>query len=126
MTRPRPSTLYRRIYAVVAQIPRGRVVTYGQIARLVGCGARQVGYALAASPEGLGLPWQRVINSQGRVSPRRDAHGHLFQQLLLEREGVRFDGSGRIDFGVFGWQRTQRTRRARCAAAIRDAVPRRG
>ena len=95
--------LYERIYEVIRQIPRGRVATYGQIAAIVGtpCEARTVGYALAASGRRLGeppVPWQRVINAQGRVStgPR--------QQRLLEGEGVVFNEANRTHLERFGWK----------------------
>lgn len=91
------SPLYSRIYALVHRIPPGRVTTYGCIARQVGCTARTVGFAMAVLPAGHDVPWQRVINSQGRVSPRRNGDGDLIQRLLLEAEGVRFDSRGRVD-----------------------------
>jgi methylated-DNA-protein-cysteine methyltransferase related protein len=103
MIRVSASPLYPRIYALVRQVPYGRVTTYGRIARLVGCTARTVGFAMAAQPAGHDVPWQRVINSQGKVSPRRDGGGNLVQRLLLEAEGVPFDARGRVDLGVYGW-----------------------
>ena len=59
-----------RIYAIVRRIPRGRIASYGQVARLAGLPghARQVGYALHALPEDSGIPWHRVINARGRTS----------------------------------------------------------
>ncbi len=95
----------RVIYDVIARIPKGRVATYGQIASLAGMSgrARQVGYALAATPEELDLPWQRVINAQGRISPRAHTKFHQLQRLLLEEEGIVFAGD-RIDLGRFGWE----------------------
>ncbi len=61
--------IYHRIYLVVRQIPRGKVATYGQIAVIVGgCTARMVGYALSATPQQSDVPWQRVINAQGKIS----------------------------------------------------------
>lgn len=101
------SSLYDRIYAVVRQIPRGQVATYGQIAAMVGqCGARTVGFAMASLPAGAGVPWQRVINSQGRVSDRRGGDGSVRQRQLLEDEGVHFDSQGRVDFYSAGWDGT--------------------
>ncbi len=104
-TPPREApSLYRRIYAVVAEIPPGRVATYGQIAAIVGrCSPRVVGYAMAASPAALDLPWQRVINSQGRVSARSSGEGSRDQRALLEAEGVVFDVKGCVDFSRFAW-----------------------
>jgi methylated-DNA-protein-cysteine methyltransferase-like protein len=97
---------------VVARIPAGRVATYGQVAALAGYGgqARQVGYALAALPDDLDVPWHRVINAQGRVSPRRHSGYHQLQQALLEREGVVFR-HGCVDLGLYQWQPAAARRR---------------
>lgn len=98
------SPLYSRIYTLVRQVPPGRLTTYGAIARRVGCTARTVGFAMAALPVGHDIPWQRVINSQGRVSLRRNGDGDLIQRLLLETEGVNFDSQGRVDLNRYGWE----------------------
>jgi methylated-DNA-protein-cysteine methyltransferase-like protein len=100
-----PSRTYQRIYAVVRRIPRGRVATYGQVAALAGLPghARQVGYALHALPQGTGLPWHRVINARGEVSRRRRPGEELSQRMLLEQEGVRFDGRGRVALTRLRW-----------------------
>jgi methylated-DNA-protein-cysteine methyltransferase related protein len=97
---------YARIYAVVRRIPRGRVATYGQIAELAGLPghARQVGYALAALPEGSAVPWHRVLNARGALSLRRDSGGEISQRLRLEQEGVRFDAGGRVALARVRWQ----------------------
>lgn len=102
---PDPPARYARIYAVVRRIPAGAVATYGQVAALAGLPgeARQVGYALAALPEGSDVPWQRVINAQGRVSPRSEPGWEGFQRRLLESEGVEFDERGRIDLARYRW-----------------------
>ena len=94
----------RAIYAVVADIPHGRVATYGQVAALAGLrgNARQVGYALAAIPESLELPWHRVINARGGVSGRKGTRLHDLQRQLLELEGIEFRG-GMVDLGHFRW-----------------------
>ncbi len=94
----------RAIYAVVADIPYGRVATYGQVAALAGLrgNARQVGYALAAIPESLELPWHRVINARGGVSARKRTRLHDLQRQLLELEGIEFRG-GMVDLGRFRW-----------------------
>ena len=95
---------YERIYAVVGQIPPGQVATYGQVAAIVGsCTARMVGYAMAALPTGSDVPWQRVINRQGKISIRGAGDGSLRQRELLEAEGVQFDEAGRVDFAQVGW-----------------------
>ncbi len=102
---PGLSRSYRRIYAVVRRIPRGRVATYGQVASLAGLAghARQVGYALHALAKGTPLPWHRVINAKGEVSRRRRPGEELSQRMLLEREGVRFDGRGRVALARLRW-----------------------
>jgi methylated-DNA-protein-cysteine methyltransferase-like protein len=101
-----PEPLYAAIYAVVRRIPRGRVATYGQVAQLAGIPghARQVGYALHALRWGTSLPWQRVVNARGEISPRSVPGADGIQRRLLEREGVHFDASGRIDLTRFRWR----------------------
>ena len=100
----------RAIYEMVAQIPYGRVATYGQIATLAGYPgrARQVGYALAGMPEELDLPWQRVINAQGKVSPRTGSRWHEFQYELLEQEGILFE-ENRVDLARYRWRPEEET-----------------
>lgn len=101
------SGAYERIYAVVRRVPRGRVTTYGRVAEVAGLPgrARQVGYALAALPEGTSVPWHRVVNARGAVSLRREGAGSdLPQRARLEAEGVEFDAAGRIDLARFGWR----------------------
>jgi methylated-DNA-protein-cysteine methyltransferase-like protein len=94
-----------RIHAVVRRIPRGRVATYGQVADLAGLpgAARLVGYALAALGPESAVPWQRVVNARGTVSPRSEPWAELEQRRLLTREGVRFGRDGRIDLDRHGW-----------------------
>ncbi len=96
---------YERIYAVVRQIPPGKVAAYGQIASIVGgCTARRVGYAMAAlTSRHEDVPWHRVINAQGKISLRADSAGAALQHRLLEEEGVRFDASGKVDFRQVRW-----------------------
>jgi len=93
-----------RIHRVVSRIPRGRVATYGQIARLAGLRgqARLVGYAMHALPTGTRVPWQRVVNARGEISLPGSSAAR--QRSLLEGEGVRFDARGRIDLDRFLWQ----------------------
>jgi len=102
---PRAAT-YARIYSVVRKVPRGRVATYGQIARLAGLAnhARQVGYALHALAEDSGVPWQRVVNHRGEVSARSFAGMEQVQRALLEAEGVDFDPRGRVDLARAQWR----------------------
>jgi methylated-DNA-protein-cysteine methyltransferase-like protein len=109
---PNPLAFALRVYALVRRIPRGRLMAYGQIAKALerpkgvaartyaGLGPRWVGAAMARAPEG--VPWQRVINSQGRISPRPGA-GAQDQQQLLEAEGVPFSPTGRVDLRRYAW-----------------------
>jgi methylated-DNA-protein-cysteine methyltransferase related protein len=99
------ANFYAAVYGLVAQIPLGKVTTYGQIARWLGhpSAARAVGYALHALPTGSDIPWQRVINAAGRISSRCDRHYEAIQRALLEAEGVRFDAYGSVDLQRFGW-----------------------
>lgn len=103
MSAQRPTPLYQRIYALVRQIPAGYVSTYGRIGGLIGCSARTVGFAMAALPAGNDVPWQRVINSQGKVSARTDGEGNILQQDLLVAEGLCFDSTGRLDLHRYVW-----------------------
>ena len=97
---------YARIWSVVRRIPRGRVATYGQIAELAGLPghARQVGYALHNLPPRSTVPWHRVLNARGEVSPRTSGDSHELQRLLLEGEGVVFNLAGRLDLKTFQWK----------------------
>jgi methylated-DNA-protein-cysteine methyltransferase-like protein len=98
------SPLYERIYHVVRQIPPGKVATYGQIAKIVDrCTARMVGYAMASLPSNIDVPWQRVINHRGEISPRSHGDGSLRQRKLLEAEGIQFDKRGRLDLNERRW-----------------------
>lgn len=108
---PDPRSFNRQVWNIVSRIPAGRVATYGQIAAMfpppgdmdieayVALSPRWVGAAMAACPEG--IPWQRVVNAQGKVSQRPGAD---VQRLLLESEGVIFDEKDRIDLKKYGWR----------------------
>lgn len=103
-----PLPNYERIYAVVSLVPPGQVATYGQIASIVGnCTARMVGYAMAALPIGSPVPWQRVINAQGKISPRGNDQSTLLQQQRLEAEGIQFDAEGRVNLRQYRWSGPQ-------------------
>jgi methylated-DNA-protein-cysteine methyltransferase related protein len=99
-----PKGLHHRIHEVISRIPRGRVATYGQVARIAGIPrqARLVGYALHALPAGTHVPWQRVVNAQGGISTPGGPDSA--QRRLLEHEGIRFDSRGRIDLDSFQWR----------------------
>ena len=91
-----------RILAVVDSIPRGRVASYGQVAREAGLPrhARLVGRALSDLAAGSALAWHRVVNSSGHISPRP---GAALQRRRLAHEGVVFARSGLIDLQRFRW-----------------------
>lgn len=95
------SAFYAEVYHIVQQIPAGRVLTYGLIARLTGKPqhARWVGRALADAPSSLALPCHRVVNSQGATAPQWPA-----QQQLLRQEGIRFKANGCVDLQQFLWK----------------------
>jgi methylated-DNA-protein-cysteine methyltransferase-like protein len=107
---PNRDAFNAQVWDVVRQVPAGKVVTYGQVALMLdppggmnikdylAFGARWVGGAMAACPDD--VPWQRVINSQGKISPRPGAEK---QRQLLEAEGVLFDERGRIDLKRYQW-----------------------
>jgi len=92
------------VYAKLAEVPAGRVVSYGQLAELAGFArrARHVGRLLATLPEGCGLPWQRVVCSDDRIAPRASGHQD-WQRILLEEEGVPFKHDGRVDMARARW-----------------------
>ena len=97
------SVRHQTIYEVVKTIPAGVVATYGQVAAIVGCGPRLVGYALASLPAGMDVPWQRVINSQGKISTRSGGAADPRQRQALIREGIVFSLKGTVDRKRFGW-----------------------
>jgi methylated-DNA-protein-cysteine methyltransferase-like protein len=108
---PNTQAFNSRVWEIVRKIPPGRVTSYGQIAAMIppsqgmdpksydAFAARWVGGAMAACP--VDVPWQRVINSQGKLSLRGGAE---LQRQLLEEEGIVFNDRGRVDFKRFGWQ----------------------
>jgi methylated-DNA-protein-cysteine methyltransferase-like protein len=108
---PDPIIFNQQVWELVRRIPPGKVATYGQIAGMLpppegmepkayqAFAPRWVGGAMAACPED--VPWQRVINSKGEISPRPGAE---HQRQLLEEEGIPFNERGRIDLKKFGWQ----------------------
>jgi methylated-DNA-protein-cysteine methyltransferase-like protein len=113
---PDPLSFRLQVWEIVRQIPKGKVATYGQIATLIpvppglspndyrAFGPRWVGGAMAACPPE--VPWQRVINAQGKISLRKGS-GEPEQRALLEAEGVIFDDRQRVDLKRFGWKGPQ-------------------
>jgi methylated-DNA-protein-cysteine methyltransferase-like protein len=109
---PNPEAFNGQVWELVRTVPRGRVTTYGEVAQRLGppegvdeseyraYGPRWVGTAMALCPDG--VPWQRVVNAEGKISIRKGG-GHLKQRSLLEAEGVVFDTADRIDLEIYGW-----------------------
>src|SRR5262245_16724262 len=106
-TAPRYEAVFEKIYRIVLLIPRGRVMTYGQIARLLGgrYSPRLVGWAMHATPrDGRNIHWHRVINSRGGISTGKVlAHNPDLQKLMLEAEGISFDDRDRCDLAIYQW-----------------------
>jgi methylated-DNA-protein-cysteine methyltransferase-like protein len=105
---------FERIYRIVLKIPVGRVMTYGQIARLLEdrYSPRLVGWAMHAVPhDQRNIPWHRVINSKGAISTGRViVHEPNLQRYLLESEGVQFNAKGQCDLAVYQWSPRSRIR----------------
>ena len=99
------SEFFQRVYEVVAGIPKGKVVTYGQIAAALGDPrqARTVGWALHSTPEWLDIPWHRVVNSSGGISTRHIIGDLNIQRKLLEDEEIVFNEDGRLDLERYRW-----------------------
>ncbi len=93
-----------RVYEIVREIPVGKVMTYGQIAELLGAGytPRTIGFVMHAA-DTQEVPWQRVINSQGACSTGKMLLPVNLQQKILEDEGVKFDEKGRCDLNIYRW-----------------------
>ncbi|MFT4648211.1 MAG: methylated-DNA-protein-cysteine methyltransferase-like protein [Glaciecola sp.] len=93
-----------RIYSVIDSIPKGRVSTYGTVGKEAGLprGARQVAAALRHLSPGRDLPWFRILNACGKVSARSGG-GESAQRKFLEREGIEFSSTGKVDLKRFGW-----------------------
>lgn len=97
-------TYRERVYEIVRRIPAGKVMTYGQIAIILGEGytARTVGYVMHGA-DSESVPWQRVINSQGKCSTGRLTIPLNLQQELLEADGVEFNKSSKCDLSEYQW-----------------------
>jgi methylated-DNA-protein-cysteine methyltransferase-like protein len=109
-----PDKHYReRVYKLVRSIPRGRVMTYGQLAEILGDGytPRTVGFVMHGSDDG--TPWHRVINAQGACSTGRIALPSDKQQRMLAAEGVEFNERGRCDLQRYLWIPTERKTRSK-------------
>jgi methylated-DNA-protein-cysteine methyltransferase-like protein len=113
---PDPATFNALVWDIVKQIPAGQVSTYGQIASMIPpptgvdppqydrLGPIWVGNAMRATPAEQGIPWHRVIGGKGTISLPEASQTAREQRARLEREGVVFDGRGRVDFKAVGWE----------------------
>lgn len=97
----------KKVIRFIKKIPKGKVATYGQIAKLAGKpqGSRGVAWILHSCSKSHALPWQRVLNSKAQISFPASSAAYLRQKRLLEKEGVRFDERGRIDFKKYQWKK---------------------
>ena len=104
----------KRVFQLVRRIPSGRVMTYGQIAAILGAGytPRTVGFVMHSAGEE-DVPWHRVINSQGACSTMKIVLPANRQQGMLEQEGVKFDTSGRCDLRQYLWEPKARQTKAK-------------
>ena len=123
---PQFERVFERVYRLVLRIPPGRVMTYGQIARLLEdrYSPRLIGWAMHATPDdGRDIPWHRVINSRGSISTGRLLlQEPELQRLLLEAEGVVFNPRGLCDLQVYQWSPRQRQTQRKLAEA-RSTTP---
>jgi methylated-DNA-protein-cysteine methyltransferase-like protein len=99
------ATFFERVYAVVRQIPYGKVTSYGTIAKAIGAGksARMVGYAMNASHALEDVPAHRVVNRVGMLTGKHHFPGSNLMQQLLESEGIRVENNQIIDFQQHFW-----------------------
>jgi methylated-DNA-protein-cysteine methyltransferase-like protein len=112
MTRKPPALFYQKVYAVVRQIPPGKVTSYGRVAEMIGHtgAARQVGYAMSAlksrvdDPEFQDIPWQRVVGHNGKIVIKGGEHSRHYQAELLREEGITVDETLTVDMGVYLWE----------------------
>jgi methylated-DNA-protein-cysteine methyltransferase-like protein len=105
------SPFYEKVYTVVRRIPKGKVTSYGRIAEMLESrgAARQVGYAMSAlknrenDPRYADVPWQRVVNHEGRIVIKGSEHGRFYQAELLREEGVEVSEELKIDLDKYLW-----------------------
>ncbi len=105
-------TTFQKIYKVVCKIPKGKVATYGTVARIAGNPrwSRVVGYALHVNPAPVIIPCHRVVNREGRVADTFAFGGGDIQRQMLEEEGIVFETDGHIDLDKYGYNyNTERT-----------------
>jgi len=101
-----PLSFNEQVYELVRHVPRGKVLSYGRVAYLLGVpnGARAVGWAMSALKSGdRGVPWHRVVNAKGRISIKGSPEGAAEQRARLEAEGIVFDENGYLDMQQHVW-----------------------
>lgn len=105
-------SFFENVYEAVQLIPRGKVATYGQIARMIGAprSSRAVGYALHANPRPGVIPCHRVVSREGRLAPAFAFGGPEIQAQLLESEGVEVSEDFTVDLGKYLWQKSGQDR----------------
>ncbi len=103
----------KKVIASVKQIPKGKIATYGQIAKIAGKphGARGVGWILNSCSKKYRIPWQRVINSKGKISFHRGSEAFVVQRHLLQKEGIEITPEGALDLEIYQWRKDVRRRR---------------
>jgi methylated-DNA-protein-cysteine methyltransferase-like protein len=98
-------TFLQKVELIVSQIPAGKVMTYGQVAQCIGQGtARLVGMALSSLPTGSSIPWHRVVNAKGGISPRANPQSSLEQIQRLLDEGIQFNGNQELDLNSYRYK----------------------
>ena len=100
--KPSQPPFLQKVEIVVSQIPAGKVMTYGQVAKCIGEGtARLVGMALSSLPKGSSIPWHRVVNAKGGISPRANPQSSLEQIQRLLDEGLQFNRNQELDLNSY-------------------------
>ncbi|MES2803442.1 MAG: MGMT family protein [Bdellovibrionota bacterium] len=107
----------KAVIKMVLKIPRGKIATYGQIAKISGNpgGSRGVAWILHACAKKYKLPWQRVINSQGKISFDKTTKEYRNQKNLLQKEGIQFSDTGTVNFKTFQWSQKTAPRKKKTA-----------
>jgi methylated-DNA-protein-cysteine methyltransferase-like protein len=97
----------KQVIAMIQKVPKGKVATYKQIAALAGKphAVRAIAWILHSSSKAHKLPWQRILNAQGKISFPASSPLHKKQKSLLQKEGIRFSDNGRIDLAKYQWQK---------------------
>lgn len=97
----------KKVISFIKKIPKGKVATYGQIAKLAGKpqGSRGVAWILHSCSKSHALPWQRVLNSKGKISFPPTTASYVRQKRLLQKEGIEFGEQGQIDLKKFQWNK---------------------